>query len=358
MKMVCLLALAACGLPFVGWALGIFVSDTRLFFWTEVPAEISEVQIYYRRVAAKYLYIYDGVRYLGSGVSRRQEPRFLRRIGEELEHHRKSGRQFRCFVNPSDPSEALLYRSPRYVLSVMIFAAGLAFFIPAAWYRFLVMGKAEVGSRCSDVPGSPGQIIIHDSREKMFGFVMMAVVSDIFIAAPILLFFPFKWAVFCGSLAIPACLAITVVAVRLVSRRVKYGDSAFGMAPAEIGGELSGTIRTRNAVPNGICLYVTFRCIRRTQDPVDRNKTKDHTIWEKTLVTAPGYPSRFPEKTEFSVFFPIPEGLPETDYRGWGNEVYWELKAEAGSGWLKYEAVFRVPVFRILEGTPLPDEEI
>ena len=42
------------------------------------------------------------------------------------------------------------------------------------------------------------------------------------------------------------------------------------------------------------------------------------------------------EKTEIPVRFSIPDGLPDSDDSNPKDKIHWELKAESGTGWLRY----------------------
>ncbi len=105
--------------------------------WVEVPAKIIEVRfsahsgknIVMYSVESKYLYNYKEREYVGAKVScdcgSDNIGSFHADAFNQLKSHKESGTLFRCFVNPSDPSEGVIYRDLRY--GKLAFLLGMGF---------------------------------------------------------------------------------------------------------------------------------------------------------------------------------------------------------------------------------------
>ncbi|RLB99863.1 MAG: hypothetical protein DRI57_33015 [Deltaproteobacteria bacterium] len=389
----------AIGVILAMMALYMIRGHMEVLSWPEVSAEILEVGLYHTphdkdsslaySVRVRYAYSYGGRRYSGTQVSfdvgSDNVGTYHHRIYNELRHFRDSGLPFRCYVNPSDPSEAVLYRDLRREKVRGLLVTALIFGVPGLllvvlWMRRRKKRKREKLMHRYPVPlpsvtePHRGRIITscfgRDAARGALGFGLFCLLLFYFFC--FLFLIPkaaeledsFGRVIVYGFSGIPLIFALVFLYLgfRLSLRLSKYGDSVFEMTSDSgvIGGELSGRIRVRT-VPPGSSPHLTFRCVRkrRMKSLSGEERTECGTLWEKSLVIRQEeLPDRHTEGTEIPVLFPIPGHLPESDDSDPKDSICWELTAEAGSGWLKYEAEFTVPVFRILEGTPLPDEEI
>jgi hypothetical protein len=120
------------GLPFAAGGLFtsgmIFHSLSRWISarsWQETPATILTVETTNSdedsfSTKATYRYEWDGKQFEGDRVSIHSGSdnigSFQVRVANELHDHHKSGKPFRCFVNPDRPSESILYRDLRWEL--------------------------------------------------------------------------------------------------------------------------------------------------------------------------------------------------------------------------------------------------
>ena len=103
---------------FLGCGLYTDITEARAVKgWNKVPAMIThlEVELYQRKLfafctcAVSYEYEVDGTKYVGEGLGISSSNNFERKRGRELTHYFKSKRPFRCYVDPDDPSNAVLY---------------------------------------------------------------------------------------------------------------------------------------------------------------------------------------------------------------------------------------------------------
>lgn len=112
--------------------------------WVEAPAIIEQVKLQAHHSSgnityestARYRYHFQGQEYVGDRVSLygpEDGNSYHRVIVRELEEHRDSQKPFRCFVNPSAPKEALLYRDIRWGMYLMMALIALLFSGIGVW---------------------------------------------------------------------------------------------------------------------------------------------------------------------------------------------------------------------------------
>lgn len=109
----------------MGWRLIVDLTEhSEMQNWIETPAEIRHVEIVTisgrsttQETKADYFYTFDGRRLYGSRVSLHSGSDnmgdFHCRTYRELKGHFESGESFRCFVNPKQPTQSMLYRELR-----------------------------------------------------------------------------------------------------------------------------------------------------------------------------------------------------------------------------------------------------
>ena len=107
--------------------------------WIEVPAfiqqtnleESSDSESTTYKVTAAYSYTYKDRSYTGNRVSMHSGSdnigSFHKRTYSQLTKYKNSGEPFRCYINPANPSESILFRTPRleklgfYMIFTLIF---------------------------------------------------------------------------------------------------------------------------------------------------------------------------------------------------------------------------------------------
>lgn len=91
--------------------------------WVECPAFIDQVELDVRsdegtayNTSARYRYQYKGVEYSGARVwllSGSDSGSFHQNAYRQLLDHQQTGKPFRCFVDPDEPDQSVLYRDLR-----------------------------------------------------------------------------------------------------------------------------------------------------------------------------------------------------------------------------------------------------
>ena len=95
--------------------------------WKETPAKIVRAKLETHRgskggttyeATAEYTYQYGSRQYTGNRVGIQGGSdnfgSFQQNVHRQLSEHQKSGRPFRCYVNPERPAEAILFRDLRW----------------------------------------------------------------------------------------------------------------------------------------------------------------------------------------------------------------------------------------------------
>jgi hypothetical protein len=112
----------------------------RMQAWVEVPAEIIEAKLEIDhdsdsgkayRATAKYKYQFNGVQHVGDRVALHggsdNVGDFQNTAYAEIKRHLDRKQPFRCFVNPDDPAQAVLYRNLRWEMMLFNTAFGCIF---------------------------------------------------------------------------------------------------------------------------------------------------------------------------------------------------------------------------------------
>jgi hypothetical protein len=376
-------------LPFAAVGVGMFVLVVWTYLecaavkgWQEVPARIVRTKLEEHhdndggrtyQATAEYRYEFGGQPYTGKRVSLHggsdNVGSFQKKVHRELAGYQKSGRPFRCYVNPAKPSEAVLYRDLRwemiafYGLFVLAFG-GVGFGLLGAGLYARRKTRQEK-ARAEESPDEPwlwrddwakGEIRASGQRT----WVIAAIVTVVWnaISLPALVLMPAdalgtgpSWLV-TGLAAVG--FALLLVTGYLFLRWRKYHDSVFQMAdvPGVIGGKLAGVIRTAATVRPDDGYRLTLYCIRRHTSGSGDNRTTTETIlWQDQQTILHGLSEADFSQTAIPVLFGIPYDARPTEGSG-DDLVFWRLEVTADVPGIDYKATFEVPVFKTAESRP------
>jgi len=358
--------------------------------WEEAPARIlhSELKSHSGsdsttyRAAAKYEYTYGGRNYTGSRVSLHGGAdnigKFQRRTARELSKYKKSGKPFRCYVNPRNPSQSVLYRHLRLemlafkgMFALVFGGVGFGFFIAALRgykkQRLVQDLKKEHPSqpwlyneewRDGRIRSSTKGIMIFSLLFSLFWnsvsiplaiLLVPGILEEKNLVGLLILVFPF------------AGICLVAWAVRNFLQWRKYGDSIFEMdsIPGVIGGALGGHILTTvNIKPEG-GFHLTLSCIHRTVSRSGKSRsTKESVLWQDTRVMMREELEYDLTRSSIPVLFAIPYDSRETNEENSSDAVFWRLDVNASVPGVDYKSSFKVPVFKTEESSPdfVPDE--
>lgn len=229
----------------------------RTSSWKEYPATIQSVELQENcdsegtttyRVQATYTYQVDGQQFTGSRVSLTfgsdNVGDFHLRIYQEIKRHHELALPFRCFVNPSDPVESILYRDLRpgliafYLLFVSVFG-GIGAIGLVALYRHRGQTR-DAAVRFEQFPDQPwmweeatpqGQYLPHLTWvSPVIGCLIgaaLAVGCPLFLGRQLL---QLPWAFF-GALILVVGASQIYLAVRSTRRRLLQGVPRLAVTP-------------------------------------------------------------------------------------------------------------------------------
>ena len=361
-----LLFLSFFGLPFL--AAGLFMTWLYLSSvndwwaarsWEEIPCRITSVSLDSSRgsdsttykVGATYNYTYRGEKHTGDKVSTssggdnigsfqrdkfRELSSFARKVEKngKVTKRRKRAKPYRCFVNPEEPSEAILDRSLRW--PILAFYSAFALTFPAVGF-FLVFSLLFFRSP----KVLPAQANIPESKSPL------VLCLSIYTAWAALIITPMLFAVYSAGifredktslalLILPIVLLVLVYTIfRGIRRRKLIGKTSLALevAPSQIGAPLTGDIICRKFPKLFQDPQLTLVCSKTTTEK-HGGKTRyiNERIWSDTQ-TVPTIDIRKDIgscKIPFS--FTIPYDAPPTGKEG-DAEHFWTVEMEVpGTG--------------------------
>lgn len=351
--------------------------------WIEIPATIlaSDLKTSHSddsttyKVTARYQYTYEGQSYTGNRVTMHSDSdnigSFHQRTHETLQRHRKSNEPFPCYVNPEDPTQATLFRKPRwtnlffYLLFVLLFGGfGYGMLIGVFWNRRKQRQKEKLKQQHPDEPWlwnpqwRDGHIT-GQSKAKMWTATIFALFWNL-ISSSVFLFIPEELRngnhLVLIALIFPLIgLGLGVWAIREIIRRFKFGESTFEMQsiPGVIGGPFKGRIHTKVNIKPADGFHLTLTCINKVTTGSGKHKhTHEHIPWQDSNVIERELYEYDPTQSVIPVSFQIPYDCDETEKSNPRNQTFWRLEVEAKVPGVDYAARFEVPVFRTNQSNP------
>jgi hypothetical protein len=385
------------GLPF--FAAGMFI--TWLYFspivnwwnaqrWVEVPCWIESAELKESRgddsttykVLASYYYIYEGKTYQGDRVSFSSGAdnvgSFHHEVHRELSRHvgkKPSGAErdpatggsepFRCYVNPSKPSEAVLYRTFRwqmlaflaiFVLTFPAVGAGLVF---GGLIGMRIMSRearlreshpdkpwkwknAWAGESIPESQG-PGRKAIYIytfwSGLVVVPLILATAWSGAFASQPnawFLLFFVALW-------AIPVSLSIKSFRHQRSVGNARFEPKTWPWWP---GGTMQGHLLLGKPLPmraDGEAILTCNKSISRGSG--DDRSTTTETVWSQSQAVPQDRMIRDLTGFRLPVSFALPADAPETSGdTGSDERIQWQLEFKAAG--TPIHCKFDIPVFR------------
>lgn len=372
------LPFAVVGVGATYWTMHTAIQHSAMQAWVEVPAIIKHAELKRHRgkdndtfqTIADYEYEFGGRKYTGQRVSLHGGSdnigSFQQDVYNELKRHVDDKRPFRCYVNPSNPNEPVLYRHLRWEMLAFqtmfatlfgSFGFGLLFGSIIAAYR---SPRALTGDAPADQPWAARADWASGEIRASGGAA---------VTVPVLTVLALYWNVASWPLLskLPAILPpanghvawlalfFPVMGLLLVCalfhqyfRRRKFGESTLQLAttPGVVGGQLAGVVKVANYVPPESGIHLKLSCIERTRS--DKN-TRENVLWqEERLVTEPMH-DRFTGSMAIPVLFAIPYEAQETSPTDSNRTIEWRLDVSAMMSGVDYKSQFEVPVFKTAE---------
>ncbi|MEN6557732.1 MAG: DUF3592 domain-containing protein [Thermoguttaceae bacterium] len=372
------LPFAAVGVGMGMWLAYDFLDFAKTREWQEVPATIvradlkshsdSHNRTTYEAVA-EYRYTVNSRTYTGHRVSLMSGSdnvgSFQRDAYRTLKQHVKSGRPFRCFVNPAQPEQSVLFRDLRWdmVLFRTVFATvfgsgGFGLLAAAFWMRRCAKRDAAAAAQRPDQPWlrrpdwAAGRVFDSVGR----GLSILTIFTAFWCLMSIMptwafyhedLFKQNRWSAL--LLVFPAIGVMMIVAVLVgLLRRWKYGRSLLEMAstPGVIGGQLAGVLHVSRKVIADDGFQLRLYCVQMVSQGEHSNES---VLWQSKQTIVSELQQADPEKTAIPVLFAIPFDCLPTDP---SQRRTWRLECRAKTPGLDFKTTFDVPVFRTSESSP------
>lgn len=388
------------GLPF--FAAGMFLSwlyvsgfakwwDAR--DWVETPCRIESAELKTSRgsdsttyqALATYRYVYQGREYrgekvaLGSGsdniggfqkAAYREISRHLAqgKPGAEHDPRAPAPRPFRCYVNPSLPSEAVLYRTLRWEMQAFMAIFALTFPAVGAGLVFggllgARMKKREERLRANH-PAEPwkwkpewqGPAIPERSNMWKIALHLYTIWAGL-IVIPLIAAAALSGAFQQGGpvwllLIFPAIWGIPLWhSLKRARHRMAIGSARF--EPLEIptspGCCLRGDIVTDKPLSARSAAELTLSCIRQTTSRSgNKSSTSTETVWSHAETIAHDRITRDPSGFRVPVRIPLPADAPPSGaWKADSAQHFWKLALKVPR--TAVHAEFEVPVFRTAE---------
>lgn len=351
--------------------------------WAEVPARILSADLNASQdddsttysVVAEYTYEYDGRTYTSQRVSTSfgsdNIGSFHQDKYNELRPYAGTDQMFRCFVNPAEPSEALLFRDLRWgMLAFMGVFAG-AFGLVGYGLMFVAVYGSRLVKETDrleearpeepwmwDADWTDGRITA-GSRGAMIGALVFTILWNL-VSAPLIFLVPREVAdgnliALVGAIFPLIGLGLAWWAVYATLQWRKFGNSELEMYanPGVLGGLLQGRIHTNIRKRPDAPFHLALSCIRKeTRGSGDDRRTTERTLWQDTARVPAGALLSGPRGVSVPVRFAIPyDAGPQTDTKA-SDPVEWRLEVAAALPGIDYGTHFSVPVFRTPDSDP------
>lgn len=351
--------------------------------WVEVPAIIKQAKLKETfsspsiggrhhssttyQATATYEYEFGGRQFTGEQVTLQNLSDdlgdFQRNAFLELKRHRDEKKPFRCFVNPRNPQQAVLYRETRW--EVLAFDT----LFPAVFgaVGFGVLSGAWAAKRVLPVSGPAGSS--SDSawlarRDWATGEIRSGGASTIATctlagaaagwaigSAPLLVELAPIFATGAAprsaiTLVFPAVgAALGLAFIYQFMRRRKFGPSVLQLTttPGAVGGQLAGVIRISKAVQAAECYRLRLSC---TETVCQANGRTSRVVWQDERLVTDALSGRVRGGIAVPVLFAIPGDAQETSRTKQNPQIAWRLDASAEMRGFDYKARFDVPVFK------------
>ena len=372
---------ALVGLFMTGWACKSLFEAVSMRSWVPAQARIEDTDLEVNtgsdsttyRVTAAYAYSYGGRTFQGNRVGIDQSAdnigSYHQRMHDKLSEHLQTGEPYTCYVNPKDPAQAVLDRTPRLAIMGMKLAFGLVFggvgfglMIGSIVASKSVAKENALQRKSPDKPWLWKEdwaqgILTSSNRGKMIGAIVFAFFWN-GISWPICILLP--QALNEGDSKLPLIILIfpavgillAVYAVRSVIRWKRYGQCLFEMksVPGVLGGTLEGIIRVPVQLRSQDGFAVTLSCIRNEEFGSERHK-RERVLWQEERVIAEEMEDGDWTQTSVPVLFALPYDGEETDTEA-EESVEWRLEMKASVPGVDFATQFEVPVFRTEQSVP------
>lgn len=369
------LPFAGGGVVALGWA-GLTLLDWReTRSWVAVSAEIESVELEEHHgddsttyeTTATYRYDYAGQTYSGNRVAIDSGADnigdFQRRLYRELESAHESRREVTAYVDPEEPSRAVLNRELRAGLLAVKAIFGLVFSFVG--FGLLIGGRyagkkmaAEQALR-AQFPDEPWRWrpewangrIAASARAGAYVAIAFAVLWNL-ISLPLSFQIPAEIAK--GNTLAAVGLLFPLVGIGLAAwairawlqlKRFKVATLTLPRLPVALGGRLKGTIRVEAEVPVTADFRLELECVEeRTRGSGKNRRREEKLLWQREWRVPRHRCQIGATLTTIPVDVAVPADQPATTMDD-GDKVFWRLEAAGECLGPDFWSRFELPVF-------------
>jgi len=351
--------------------------------WMEVPCWIDSAELNRNsgsdsdtyEVLATYHYEYNGRTYQGKRVALHKGSDnigdFQRQAHRELSRYAKgkpsdSGRRpFRCYVNPENPAESVIYRTLRWQMQAFIAVFALTF--PAVGAGLVIGSLISIRTAKREAalaarhPGEPwkcklnwAEPIIPESTTGGTRVLITYTIWAALVIAPLIVAAALTGAFQTDRMAWLLLIFVVIwcVPAWYTLKRLRHwlavGKTRFELqeSPAAPGGMLRGHVLLAKPPPPRGALEFTLVCEKRTtRSSGDGNTTSSEKRWSHQEIVPQDRILRDITGFRLPVGFTLPADAPESGADGDPSvEHRWKLEFKVPGTAIRSE--FEVPVFR------------
>jgi len=381
------LPFAAGGVGGLSWA-GLTLLDWHeASRWVPVSAAIENVDLEEHRgddsttyeTKATYRYEYAGRRYSGTRVAIDSGAdnigSFQHGLYRELKAARERGTPVTAYVDPADPSRAVLNRELRAGPLAIKGVFGLVF----SFVGFgLLFGARHAGKKMAaeealrtQFPDEPWRWrpewangrIAASSRASTYVVIAFAGLWNL-ISLPLSFQIPAEIAsgntLAAVGLLFPlvgAGLAAWAVRAWLQLKRFKVATLTLQRMPVALGGRLKGTIRVEAPVPVTADFRLELECVEERTRGTGKNRRRDeHLLWQKQWRVPRHRCQISAQHTTIPVDVHVPADQPATTMDD-GDGIFWRLEVAGECPGPDFLSRFTLPVFALGEQQAPPEDD-
>ncbi len=344
--------------------------------WPEVPAWIAKATLEESRshddkgvfIQAEYTYKWEGQTHQSFTVFPRGESgltdSFVRRAHAEIAAKRGGWGPFRCYVDPSHPSRAVLYRTASlwgtlYALFMFLLLSWMGLRgILSMYTRNGYRDRLALSRQYPDEPWRWNRnwngSVIHPEADGSLGWMLLVTLLVNIPSLPLLYVAPIEardghHAMLFGLVFPLLGAVLALLALLRVLHRIRYGRVVFQMAavPGAVGGWVAGRIRIPMVLWPEADTRVTLKCVRRytRTRPSGERGSRKVLLWKEQKTVPRASVSWDGGETLIPVAFQVPADKPPTRDADSDN-VVWELSVFLPARGPDLDESFEVPVFR------------
>jgi hypothetical protein len=372
------LPFAAVGSGALVWSLKDVLAWQRMSAWTAVSAQVLDVELEEHdgddsttyETTATYRYNYSGRDYtsdrvaIGSGADNIGD--FQRDLYWRLRTAQESGSPVTAYVDPANPSDAVLNRDLRWGLLVFKGMFALVFGIVGFGLLFgAVLGRNRLAASKGleeRFPNEPWRWrpewangrISSSTRTMAYVATVFAVLWNL-ISLPVLVFVPSEIAD--GNAIAAVALLFPLIGIGLAAwairswwqiKRFKVATLTLQRVPVALGGRLKGSIRVEAEVPVSADFRLELVCCEQRVTGSGKNRqSNEHVLWQKEW-RVPRHQCQISSAfTSIPVEIAVPADQPTTSTDSDGPDVSWRLDATGECPGPDFWSRFELPVFAV-----------